>query len=324
MANEDNAGTATLPVPRELDDLTKAQYDKWRLTGEIPAEGEVEAPEVKEKEKTAAEVVPAVTAPAPKPKGAGSLTYSELRAKVRAQEAELERLKANPAATKQAEVVEITPPKSKKVETAPRPKANDTDAAGKPKYATWEDYEDALLDWNTERTLAKVEESQAKRQTEAQVQQQNTKIEQGWRERVDKSRLQHPDFDDVALDPDGPGKLIGKGSVVDTWILESDHGAEILYHFGKNPEELRRYGNLTPVAAARELTKLEDKLAGTAPAKAATTLTQVPPPKTPRPTTQVGGRGTTTADEVTKAVADDDVRAYIDAQNRREIASKRR
>jgi hypothetical protein len=102
-----------------------------------------------------------------------------------------------------------------------------------------------------------------------------------------------------------------------------------LYHLAKNPGEIERIQSLSSFAAARELTKLEDKLSGTtaAPAKEEKTETaessspQVT--KAPAPPATISGRGTAPTDEVASAVKDGDFKAFRNAANR-EDALKRK
>lgn len=328
------------PVP--LEKLSDAQHAKWLKTGELPVQGAKEVKGLDEgddaKPVKAADEADTGDADAQPPakRGFGSMRPSEMRRQLREQSAELERLRAGKSAkVVEDEVEEVVAPKveAKTAKATPRPKPNDLDDKGKAKYADWEQYEDALLEWSTERTLAKVEEAQSKKEQERTIAAQNTKIEQSWAKRTKESRKQHDDFDDVALDPEGPGKHISRGSVVDQWILESDLGAEILYHFGNDLDDLLRYGKLSPVAAARELTKLEAKLTkGTAqddsdsppnPPKREVKVTRAP-----KPASEVGGRGNAAIDDSERALRDDPtknpdaMKRFMEAENRKDIRER--
>lgn len=307
---------------KELKDFTDKQYDHWRLTGETPEEAPKESSGTKagEKEPPAkSESAAATEAEATrehKEVKPGKMGYGELRARVKQLEEEL----AGKAAPKPVRVEE--PKVEKREKSEPRPRPEDTNTDGTPKYKDWNEYEDARDSWIRREALVEFREAQQKEQREATVTQQNRQIEQSWKKRVDEATGKHADFAEVALDPDkGPGKLIGKGSVVDAWILDSDMGAEILYHFGQNRSDLERYADLNPIQAARELAKLEARLSGE-PSKEAPKIEIVKTTKAPPPAREVGGRGTAAVDDVQKAVADDDVSAYIAAQNRREIAAR--
>lgn len=332
------------PVPMEK--LSDAQHKKWLETGELPVQGAKEVKSLSDgkknepdAEKDAAEEVtePGTETPREK-KGVGSLTYKELRARVRELEAKLADASKDERREIKEEIEELveTAPKPKAEKASPRPKAGDQKEDGTPKFATWEEYEDALLEWNTERVLAKADERQTQREQEQTIAVQNRKIEQSWNTRVDKAREQHEDFDDVALAKDGPGKHIARGSVVDQWILDSKHGAEILYHFGNNLPDLLRYSKMNPIQASRELYKLE---AGLADSSGASDFDDEPTPpkkdvkeikvtKAPKPASEVGGRGTAAGDDVERALRDDPtknedaMRRFMAAENAKDIRER--
>ena len=273
-----------------------------------------------------------------KPKGAGSLSHNELRARVRELEAENQRLASAKQPEKKAEEVKAEPEVKQPEKLRARPKSDDK-VGDKPKYENWEAYEDDLLAWNEEKIFRTLDERSAKKTEEAQIEAVNQTIEQSWKERVTKSREAHEDFDEVALGPDGPGKLIQPGSLVDEWLMDSEHGAELLYYFGQNPAELLKFENVagkTPTErranARRALVKLEDKLTAAPDEKKAEPEKAEPEKKeevratrTPKPSSEVGGRGNSLPDPVQAAIADGSdaaTRRYIDEQNRRDIRAK--
>lgn len=296
----------------------------------------VEEPPIKVESKAEPEKKSAEEIVVPPKKGFGSLSPREMRAKLREQDAELERLKAaKPAEPKEVAKVEV---KAEPEKARIRPQSDDKNEKGEAKYKTWTEYEDDLLAWNEEKLLAKIDERDSKKREEAQVEAANKTIEHSWKERVEKSRETHEDYDDVALDPEvGPGKLIGPGSIVDRWILESEHGAELLYLFGKNPEKLRQFEKVANSADAyRRLAKLEDEIVAAREKdkkdevkdeiKSKPVEKETPrATKTPKPASEVGGRGNTLPDPVAAAVADgsdEAVGRYIAEQNRREIRER--
>jgi hypothetical protein len=346
MATETSVTTApavetpaaeTPATPIALDKLSPVQYDNWRKTGELPAEKPAAAKTPKSENQPAdgGEPREPATAAAPGKKGVSSMSHRELRELARQQEAEIERLRKGGSAqpkTEPAAAAPPPPPAERKEKPEPRPRPDDKNADGTPKYKEWNDYEDARDAWLKAEAKREIREDLAKEQREQTVQQQNRRIEQSWKERVDKASEKHADFAEVALDREkGPGKRIGRGSVVDGFILDSELGAEILYHFGKHPEDLERYATLNPYQAARELTKLETKLAGEPVQTSAHTPKETPPkePKrTPPPATDIGGRGTSAVDDVEKAVRDNPsvseeaFRRFKDAANRRDIKER--
>ncbi|MGH9452344.1 MAG: hypothetical protein ACRD2O_00060 [Terriglobia bacterium] len=319
MAEESRTQTVEVAQPRPLESLSAKQYEDWRMTGQIPEEGAAD-------EKKIASAKDATDAQAPqdeKKERPARMHYSELRRKVRELQTENERLRmpvgeAPPATPKDQ------PREHQRAEdagkTREKPQPADKDEKGAPKYKTYEDYIEDLADWKTDRRIADYRREQETAQRDTAIAKQNREIEQSWSGRVEKAKRHHADFE-KALDPkEGPGADIAPGSVLDQWILESPEGAEMLYFFAHDRAELRRIGRLHPIAAARELAALEAALSeDSRPAKTEPRTTRTPPPAR-----EVGGRGTAASDEVQKAVADDDVGAYIDAANRRELAKNRR
>lgn len=341
-----NSTKPAQPVPFEK--LSDAQHAKWLKTGELPVQG---AKEVKGLDEGDAKPVKADADEAdtdtgdadakPAERGFGSKRPSELRRIAREQQAEISRLKTQLAGAKgperaeiKEEIAELETAAAPKVDKlGPKPRATDKNADGTPKYKDWEAFEDAKDEWVRKDAIQEFESAANKKEQERTIAAQNTKIEQSWAKRTEESRKQHDDFDDVALDPEGPGKHISRGSVVDQWILESDLGAEILYHFGNDLDDLLRYGKLSPVAAARELTKLEAKLT-----KGTTQDDSDSPPnppkrevkvtRAPKPASEVGGRGNAAIDDSERALRDDPtknpdaMKRFMEAENRKDIRER--
>ena len=262
------------------------------------------------------------------------LGYKDLRDRVKQLEAENEQLKKTNEEKKVEPEVKAEPEKLRA-----RPKSDDQ-VDGKPKYKDWSEYEDDLLSWNREKIFAELDERNAKLTREQQIEATNKTIEQSWRDRVAKSRETHADFDEIALAEDGPGKLIQPDSWVDEWIMDSENGSELLYYFGKNPDELLKFQDVdknfggTPTtrraAARRALVKLEDKIVAATekPKPEAAKEPEKEEPRvtrTPKPSSEVGGRGNSLPDPVAAAIADGSdaaTRRYIEEQNRRDIREK--
>lgn len=80
-----------------------------------------------------------------------------------------------------------------------------------------------------------------------------------WQQRLAQGQKHFADFDRVINDPTAsPAPAIQ--SVLYETVCESEHGARLLYTLGKDPALLRRLNTMTPMAAARELGRLESRL----------------------------------------------------------------
>jgi hypothetical protein len=148
------------------------------------------------------------------------------------------------------------------------------------KFETLDEYLEALSDYKVGVALKQERERVAKEQQESLQARRVAEERQQWNTRVGEARKKHADFDTVALNPDLP---IIEGSAADWWVMNSEHGAEVLYHYGQHPDQLEALNQLSPVEAARELAKLEISLL--APPKPA------PLPKAPRPPSEANPTG---------------------------------
>lgn len=114
----------------------------------------------------------------------------------------------------------------------------------------------------------------------------------------------YADFDEVIGNPALP-----INDAMAEFISDSDVGPELAYHLGKNPLKAARIAEMSPIKAARELTRLEAE------------LVSKPKPKTsnaPEPITPVGIRGKATTSSLPSD--DDDIATWM----RKEQARTRR
>jgi hypothetical protein len=166
-------------------------------------------------------------------------------------------------------------PKQPEKSEAPDPQRPDSS-----QYRTPEEYFEALTDYKVGVALKQERERVAKEQQESLQARRVAEERQQWNTRVGEARKKHADFDDVALNPDLP---VAEGSAIDWWVMNSEHGAEVLYHFGQHPDQLEALNQLPPIEAARELAKIE--IALLTPPKPA------PLPKAPRPPSEANPKG---------------------------------
>ena len=107
----------------------------------------------------------------------------------------------------------------------------------------------------------KAEELIAKREA---AKQQSAVLE-SYQEREEAARDKYDDFEQVAYNP----KLPITNVMAET-IQSSDIGPELAYYLGSNPKEADRISRMTPLGQAKEIGKIEAKLASAPPIKKTT------------------------------------------------------
>lgn len=139
------------------------------------------------------------------------------------------------------------------------------------------------------------EKKAAEKLTQRQRAEEEAKRSESFIEKAEKAAERYPDFQTVVSNP----ALTINESMVE-FIAESDHGADVAYFLGKNPAKAAEIASLSPVRAARELTRIEGELA-------ARPKTQ--PSKAPEPITPVGVRGKASASSLPSD--DDDIETWM-------------
>lgn len=332
-----NAVTEETPaVSDSLETGFLPQDEHYRLTGEMKSdEVTTETPSEKEPASAAASETAAASEPASsqketteeKPAGKTSATSESRWQKLSRENRELkERLSKVEAAPRETQ--QVSQPAA---ETKPdaRPKIDDVDPkTGKPKYATYGEFETAKDDWLLNAGLRKFQEEQSKLSDTQRQQHAERVLAEGMVKKFETSRTKHADFDQVALNPD---LCIPKQSVTDIFLLESEHAGEVAYHLGQHPEILtgfygdhdpktgRWVNKITPGQQYRALMAIEAKFSGTSAKPATQAVTNAP--RTPH---QVSGKGTVAKDAVEQAVEDGDTETYMREANARELARQKR
>ena len=234
---------APQPEPAPKVEATPEPAPEPKAEAEPPAEpeakpeGEVEEPEAPKPEISAAERALK-----------GEITKANNRraaAEAREKAKEAEATAANERLATALKALEQATGQPKPVETVdPRPKRETFDNP--------DAYDTALIDWTTRqataaaRAEAKQEQEQERAAAEARTQQEaqeRTQREQKeqfdglvktWDERKAKAIEEHPDFTEVAENPDVPVTMPMAHA-----MLNAENGPEIAYHLGKNPEIAR-------------------------------------------------------------------------------------
>lgn len=114
-----------------------------------------------------------------------------------------------------------------------------------------EAYAEALAERKAEELLAKREA--AKQQSE---------ILDAYHEKEEEARNKYDDFEQVAYNPN-----LRITTVMAQTIQASEVGPDVAYYLGANPKEADRISRLAPILQAKEIGKLEAKLASEPPVK---------------------------------------------------------
>jgi len=162
-----------------------------------------------------------------------------------------------------------------------------------------EAYAEALAEKRAQELIAQRET--AKRQAE---------IMEAYHDKEEEVRGKYDDFDQVAYNPQLPIT-----DVMAETIRASEIGPELAYHLGTNPKEAERIARLSPFLQAKEIGKIEAKLADAPPVKKTTSAPEPIKPVSARVSNT--GIVDTTDPRATKTMSDSE---WIEAERRRQIA----
>jgi hypothetical protein len=166
-------------------------------------------------------------------------------------------------------------------------------------FESTEAYAEALAERRAQELIAQREN--AKRQAE---------IVEAYHDREEEVRNKYDDFDQVAYNPQ-----LRVTDVMAETIRASDIGPEIAYHLGSNPKEADRIARLSPYLQAKEIGRIEAKLADAPPVKKTSSAPAPIRPVTARATNP--GVTDTTDPRSTQTMSTSE---WIEAERRRQIA----
>lgn len=127
-------------------------------------------------------------------------------------------------------------------------------------YEDYDAYIVAKAQWAARGEFKAEQERERKKSESAKAEMTAQERRERTLSQADKAREKYEDFDDVISTP----SLAKFTREVAEVIHDSDMGADIAYYLGKNPAEAERISRLSPIAAAREVGKLELKLSSPA------------------------------------------------------------
>lgn len=137
--------------------------------------------------------------------------------------------------------------------------------------------------------------------------QQQTQVLESHRDREETARDKYDDYEDVVYNP----KLAITPIMAQT-IQASDMGPDVAYYLGTNPREAERIARMSAIAQAKEIGRLEAKIASAPPVKKTTSA--------PTPISPVSARTTSTSLDTTdpRAVKQMSASEWIAAERARQ------
>ena len=153
--------------------------------------------------------------------------------------------------------------------------------------------------------VRKAEELLAQRE----YQKQQAAIDEAYHEREEEARAKYDDFEQVAYNPQ-----LRVTDVMAETIKASDMGPDLAYWLGTNPKEADRISRLSPLLQAREIGKIEAKLAADPPQKK---TSSAPAPITPVTARASGNPSYDTTDP--RSVKAMSTSEWIEAERQRQI-----
>ena len=138
---------------------------------------------------------------------------------------------------------------------------------------------------------------------------QRTELLESYHDKEEKAREKYDDFEQVAYNPNLPITDVMAQS-----IQASDIGPEVAYHLGANPKEAERIARLSPILQAKEIGKLEAKLASDPPVKK---TSNAPTPISPITARSTGSPAYDTTDP--RSIKTMSTSDWIEAERQRQV-----
>lgn len=122
-------------------------------------------------------------------------------------------------------------------------------------FADPDDWADARDTWMQEQAERKILEKLDSRTKAEQDKTEAQKVNESWEQKKATAREKYDDFDEVLDAKVDVTPAMGEA------IMTSDLGADIAYFLGQNLDDARRISKLSPMAAAREIGRIEAYIA---------------------------------------------------------------
>lgn len=165
-------------------------------------------------------------------------------------------------------------------------------------FASTEEYAEALALQKAEQLLAQREQ-----------QKEQSKVIEAYHDREEEARNKYDDFEQVAYNPNLPIT-----TEMAQAIQYSEIGPDLAYHLGANPKEAERISRLPPLLQAKEIGRIEAKLAADPPTKK---TTSAPTPISPITARSTGSPAYDTTDP--RSIKTMSTSDWIEAERMRQI-----
>ena len=145
-----------------------------------------------------------------------------------------------------------------------------------------------------------------------EIQKQQAEILEKYHDREEEARSKYDDFEQVAYNPS-----LKITTVMAQAVQASDAGPDIAYYLGSNPKEADRISRLSPILQAKEIGRIEAKIANDVPVKR---TTSAPAPISPVTARTSGNPSYDTTDpRSTKTMTTSE---WIEAERQRQIKKR--
>lgn len=142
-----------------------------------------------------------------------------------------------------------------------------------------------LAEFKAEQKLQARDKAKATEAEAAKTREAEAEAKTSWAKRLEAAHVAHPDLEDL-LEEDLP-----TSPVMQTYLMGSVHGGEMLHHLASHPDECRRIASLSPRGAEIALGRIEDEISAKAPNVNQKRTTSAPAPLQP-----LKGSGTASRD----------------------------
>lgn len=160
-----------------------------------------------------------------------------------------------------------------KAKAAPPPEIPGSKAPKLEDFKDYEEYAEARARWVAGEEIRKVTTENQQRNSRERAQQTAVEIRTRWDTAEAEAKGELEDYDEVMASTE-----VRFSESVAIALLDSPSGPRLAYYLKSHPDEARKLAGLSPVAAAREIGKLE---AGLTKAPAPKPKTSAPPPPKP-------------------------------------------